>query len=453
MEYAIINGKVVNEECTRCATLILKDGKIADIVSADKDYQAKYPQAEIIDAKGQYVVPGGIDGHVHFGGFGNIPIADDAITGSRAALAGGTTSVVDFSEGVGCDCIEWLRKRKADLSKGSVDYAFHFTFTENYENEIPRIPEILEEGVNAFKAYTYYDGLTLQAGDFRVLMENIHDKGPILIHAEEKSIIDTEKKRFKGDPKDMSSLYATRPNVSEQIAVETVLAIAKETGTRLAIAHTSSGETAEISAREKAAGNKNFLLESTPSYLQFTAENSKGEFGAFYTINPPLRSEKDRIRLREAAIKEEIDFYSTDHCPYLSKYKLADTTYETVPCGVDGVQTRMPYLFSEMVVKGDMTMEAFVRLTSTNCAKFYGLYPCKGTIAIGSDADLAMFDPEPEWVYTKEEAKGATDYTIFEGLPLKGKCTCTIKGGEIVMKDGVLTAKPGTGCFLDTVRK
>ena len=140
MTYAIVNGKVVNEECTREVTLILKDGIIADILDKTEKINEKYPESEIIDAKGQYVVPGGVDGHVHFGGFGDIPIADDAITGSRAALAGGTTSVVDFSQTTDKDCVEWLRKRKGDLAKGSVDYAIHFTFTEDYENEIPRIP-------------------------------------------------------------------------------------------------------------------------------------------------------------------------------------------------------------------------------------------------------------------------------------------------------------------------
>lgn len=453
MQTAVIHGRVVTGSAVTEETLILDRGVIAAILAPEADWRALYPQCRVIDAGGQYVVPGGVDGHVHFGGFGEIPIADDFETGSRAALAGGTTTVVDFCEpAAGQDPIACIRERKRMGARAAVDFALHFTFTEDYRRELPRMDEILAEGITAFKGYTYYPNTSLLPGDFRSIMEAIHDRGTLLVHAEEKSIIDCMKERFPEHERDMTALSLTRPGLSEQIAVETVLAIAKETGTRLCIAHTSSRRTAEIKARERAAGNRNFLLETCPHYLHFTRKNLEGENGALYTMNPPLREQADADRLMQAVLREEISIFSTDHCPYSRRYKLG-TDYQTVPCGVDGVQTRMEFLFSEAVLKRGLSMEAFVRLTSANAAKFYGLYPRKGAIQVGSDADLAFFDPKPVWTYSMAAAAGATDYSIYEGMPFTGKCTCTIKGGAVVMKDGTVTAEAGTGNFLFTESK
>lgn len=450
MVYAVIGGKVVNEDAVTEETLILDDGKIKAILSPQSDFKKMYPDCEVIDAKGQYIVPGGVDGHVHLGGFGDIPIADGFSSGSKAALAGGTTTVVDFCEPtVGQDPIECIRERKKAGEKSLVDFALHFTFTENYRKELPRIGAILSEGITAFKGYTYYPNTSLLPGDFRNIMEAISGKGTLLVHAEEKSIIDCMKERFDPQKSDMTALSLTRPNVSEQIAVESVLAIAKETGTNLCIAHTSSRETADIHVRERLSGNKRFFLETCPHYLQFTRKQLEGKNGALYTMNPPLRAKADNERLMQAVLDGDISILSTDHCPYLKKYKLG-TNYETVPCGVDGIQTRMQYLFSEGVIKRSMPVEAFVRLTSANAARFYGIYPQKGAIQVGSDADLAFFDPAPSWTYSTDAVAGKTDYSIFEGFPLHGKCTLTIKNGKVVMRDGKVTADAGSGKFLFT---
>lgn len=450
MVTAVINGKAVLEHGAASVSLILDGGKIRAILAPDCDVSALYPGCGIIDAGGQYVVPGGVDGHVHFGGFGSVPIADDFYTGSKAALAGGTTTVVDFCEpGEGDDPLECIRVRKDFGRDSAVDYALHYTFTEDYRRELPRIPDILDQGITAFKAYTYYPRTSLLPGDFRNIMEVIHDKGTLLVHAEEKSIIDCMKERFHPESSDMTALSLTRPNIAEKIAVESVLAIARETGTRLCIAHASSRETAAIRRRERMAGNESFILESCPHYMQFTRKSMEGPRGALYTMNPPLRAREDADALMEAVLREDISILSTDHCPYSKQYKLG-TNYETVPCGVDGVQTRMQYYFSEAVLKRGLSMEAFVRMTSSNAAKFYGLYPQKGVIAVGSDADLAFFDPALSWTYTMEDVAGATDYSIFEGFPLRGRCTRTIKGGEVVMENGVVTAKKGSGTFLFT---
>lgn len=447
---AVVNGVVVTECSESAATLIMKDGKIFAILSPDADLHTLFGELEIIDAEGQYVVPGGVDGHVHFGGFGDIPIMDDFYTGSRAALAGGTTTVVDFcAPQIGEDPLACVRRRKEAGKEAAVDFALHYSFTESYREELKRLPDIYAEGILAFKAYTYYPNISLQPGDFQTIMECIHGRGTLLVHAEEKSIIDCLKERYASEKSDLSALFFTRPNVSEQIAVESILAIAKQTGTEICIAHASSKETVAIMRRENIAGTMNFHIESCPHYMEFTREKMEGDEGALFTINPPLREQADADSLKQAMANGEIDILSTDHCPYSKKDK-SGKTYLTVPCGVDGVQTRMQYCFSEAVVKRGTSMRDFVRMTSANAAKYYGLYPRKGTISVGSDADLAFFDLNAqEWIYEMDAVAGATDYSIFEGVKFRGKCTCTIKGGRIVMKDGVVTAERGSGAFLN----
>ena len=445
---AIIHGIVAAGDRMEKAILILGGGKIQAILDPGADPSRLYPGCRIIDAAGQYVLPGGVDGHVHFGNTDEVPIADDFFTGSLAALAGGTTTVVDFCEPPpGADPLACIEGRKAFAKDSAVDYALHYSFTENYRQELPRIPEILAAGISAFKVYTVYPNMTLQPGDLYCIMEAVAGRGTLLVHAEENSLIECMKEWYRTGKEDMTALALTRPNLSEQMAVEAAAAAAKLAGAKICIAHVSCKETVEILARERRAGNRDFILESCPHYMQFTSEKLSGPEGALYTMNPPLRSRADADRLMDAVLGEEISILSTDHCPFLKSHKLGKT-YDTVPCGVDGVQIRLPYYFSEAVLKRGLSMDAFIRLTSTNAAKFYGLYPRKGSIAVGSDADLVFFDPEGSWTYGTDTQAGAADYSIYEGLRLRGRCTRTIKGGRTVMENGIVSAQKGGGRFL-----
>jgi dihydropyrimidinase len=245
---AVINGTIVAEDrIIHGAVIIDGDGKIADILPENSG-PLNFPSPEVIDAKGHIVVPGGVDGHVHFGGFGDIPIADDFYTGSRAALAGGTTTVVDFCEPLpGEDPLACISRRKQQGEISMADFTFHYTFTKNYRAELPLIDSINRQGISAFKAFTYYDNTALRPGDFREIMLTLKDRGTLLIHGEEKTIIDLEKAKVQGkEQENMLHLSLTRPHVSELIAVETVLALAKESGVSLCIAHTSAAGTADI---------------------------------------------------------------------------------------------------------------------------------------------------------------------------------------------------------------
>ena len=446
----ITNGQIVTEDSVVKGSLLIHDGKIAAIVPEGGDLSG-YDVSQTIDAKGQYVVPGGVDGHVHFGGFGDIPIADDFYTGSKAALTGGTTTVVDFCEPIlGEQPMDCIARRKKDAEESMVDVAFHYAFTKNFREELRQLDRILGAGIGAFKVFTYYPNTNLLPGEIREIMKGIHDKGPLLVHAEEESIIDNEKAKVEGEEKkNFLNLSLTRPNVSEQIAVESVVALAKETGTKLCIAHSSAGETADIRKRERLSGG-DVILETCPHYLELTNEKMKGPDGALFTMNPPLRYAKDNQRLWQAVMEGDIAILSTDHCPYHKQYKYG-TDYLTVPCGVDGVQMRMQYLFSEGVIKRGLNMVEFAKITATNAAKFYNLYPAKGVIREGSDADLAFFDPEIQWRWGADQIAGNTDYTVMEGLPVQGKVTTTLKNGEIVYDGEQVLSEKGSGRFLPNV--
>lgn len=446
---AVKNGRIVTENSIINGDIIMDEaGKIADILPVGAG-DRQYDIGELMDAKGCYVFPGGIDGHVHFGGFGQIPIADDFYTGSKAALAGGTTTVVDFCESTPGEApLACIVRRKREGESSMVDYTFHYTFTKDYKTQLPYLDKIAEEGLTAFKAYTYYDNTALQLSDFREIMAAMADRGTLLIHAEEKTIIDQEKAKVPDNGREnMLHLSLTRPAVTEVIAVEGVLALAKERGVKICIAHTSAGQTADIHKREREQGNENFLLETCPHYLQLTREKLEGPEGALYTMNPPLRGSEDNERLWKAVLQGDIAILSTDHCPYLRRYKYGHD-FLNVPCGVDGVQTRVNYLFSEGVIRRHLPVTEFANLIATNAAKFYHLYPQKGVIAKGSDADLILIDPSAVWTWSTDSIAGETDYSVLDGLELTGKITCVIKGGKVAARDGTVIAEKGSGRFL-----
>lgn len=447
MYRAIVNGQIVTEEEIITGSIVYtSEGKTCEIFKQDEEIP--YQIDEIIDAENNYVVPGGIDSHVHLGGFGTIPIADDFYSGSRAALAGGTTTVVDFCEPVpGEPVLASVKKRKKEAEKSCVDYAFHYTFTENYREELKHLEEIEAEGIGTYKVYTYYDNTTLKPGDLRYIMQKIKGRGTLLVHAEEKSIIDNLREEFTETDGDILPLALTRPNVSEKIATMDVLELAMEAAIPICIAHTSTKEVVDI--KSAMSEEQGFLLETCPHYLHYTEEKLKGKDGALFTMNPPLRKAADNQRLWDGIRDGELSIFSTDHCPYLKKYKYGNS-YIDVPCGVDGIQTRMWYLLSEGVIKRKIDIKRYVELTSTNAAKFYHLYPRKGVIRPGSDADYVIITLNGEHVYNKEDIVGNTDYSIFEGNTFFGAVKKVIKSGILVAEDGKIVENQVHGTYLST---
>lgn len=455
----------------------------------------EYEISEMIDAEGAYAVPGGIDAHVHLGGFGEIPIADDFYQGSLGALAGGTTTVIDFCEPVkGESARRCIEKRKKEAERSAVDYAFHFVLTRDYLTQIEELPYIESEGIRNFKLFTVYDNTDLSLEEIRELIRKLGKKEnnyTFLIHAEDKEVLAraakeittnrAEKKaaaeikeaasadmtanagaeaaeaaeadmRLLSEGKtpetensaDMRLLAETRPSEAEFLVAAELEKLARETGADICIAHTSAKETAALKSNLPASS---LILESCPHYLEFTKDKLSGSEGALYTMTPPLRSADDNEALWEAVLSGKIHIFSTDHCPYFRKDKLGKT-YNTVPCGVDGIQIRMIYLFSEGVIKRGLSIQDYVKLTSQNAAKFYHLFPQKGCLAPGSDADIVLISDKEATIITIEEMKSNIDYTIYQGRKFQGKIKRVVKSGRTVYDGMEVNVPEKTGRYL-----
>lgn len=455
-EQAIINARIVTpDEIFRgCVIYDENSGRIKSVQKElPPDFFENFPEERITDARDSWLVPGGIDPHVHLGGFGEIAIEDDFYTGSLGALAGGTTTVIDFCESEkGESPVHCIEKRLQEAKISAVDYAFHFVITRDYERQLRELQTILDFGITDFKLFTVYENTDLTMSEIEYVIKELcrqipdRQKTTFLVHAEDKRIIEAQQKKVK-DPSKMSMLAFTRPDISERKAAQELQKIAKNANVNLCIAHTSAGATVALQEEQRKSHAEGFLLETCPHYLEFTEEKLKTLQGALYTMTPPLRKTKDQEQLWKGILEGKIDIFSTDHCPYSEKDKYGKN-YDTVPCGVDGIQTRMLYLFSEGVKKRGLSMKRFVELTSENAARFYHRYPQKGCILPGSDADLVLITEKEDTEIHVENRKGNLDYTIYEEKQLKGKIQMVIKSGQTVYKNGNLNAEKGSGKYL-----
>lgn len=411
---------------------------------------ATSPVDQTFDARGAWVVPGGIDAHVHFGGFGTIPIADGFYRGSRAALAGGTTTVIDFVEPDGEESVSHaLGRRLKDASVSAVDYMYRLVLTERYEQQINDLPLAERAGIHDFKLFTIYEGETLREDDLGFIFERLSDdpRRTFLVHAEDPDEI-ARLQAGHGDSTDFLELARTRPAESEERMARMLWRLVDETGVRLCIAHATTAGTMHL-LDGPAPARGEFVAETCPHYLEFSEDALKGADGCLFTMTPPLRTAPDIEELWEKALAGRL-IISTDHCPYSLSDKRG-TTYQSVPCGVDGVWTRMAWLYSEGVQRRGMGMGTFVRLTSENAARFYGLYPHKGAISPGSDADLAVIGDD-QWQVRIEDAPDALDYTIWEGKRLAGSIVRTYRGGSLAFDGERVLARPGSGRQIDKTR-
>ena len=435
----IQGGKAVLPTGIACVDIVLEHGIISKIYS--DGCNPLPPNADIIDARGLFIVPGGIDPHVHISRKANK--ADDFYTGSLAALAGGTTTVIDFCEpDKGESALSCIADRKEKAHRAAVDYGFHFAFTENYRMELSALDAIVQEGITSFKAFTCYENTTLNRGDLLDIMEAICHIGPILIHAEANDICNKCAERLQqADPMDFYNHAIARPALAEWMSVQDVRELAKYTGAKACIAHTSTGK-----ALEEAGGT--LAIETCPHYLAFTAENMKGKNGCLYTMTPPLRVAQDREAMWRGLLGGSVNMISTDHCAFPQERKRTCRDWRLAPNGVGGIQQRMTYLFSEGVMKRGLSLRAFVDLTSANAAKYYGLWPKKGCIAPGSDGDLTLLDPTCQWKFSTKDIAGAEDHSLYDGMEFTGVVRKTILRGQVVYENGRTCIKPGDGKYL-----
>lgn len=453
-DLVIAGGTVVTAADTYRADVGIRDGRIAAI---GLDLRG----ARTLDAGGLLVLPGGVDSHCHIEQLQEGGGADEEtfVTGSRAALAGGTTTVIPFStqfkgQGLGASLAEYHRRAAAAM----VDYSFHQIITDATDDVILReIPEVVASGIRSLKVFLTYDALHIDdRGFLRVLAAARRTGALVTVHCENHDAIAWRTAALLADGRTSPKYHAwSRPAVIEREATHRAIALAELVDQPIQIFHVSCPEVADEIARAQARGLK-VWGETCPQYfvLSATDMDRPGFEGAKFMCSPAPRDRQASEGLWNAVRRGTLDVVSSDHSGWSydgavgKRVHGAEAPFRDIPNGVPGLGSRLPLLFSEGVAAGRISLNTFVQVTATNPAKLFGLYPAKGTIAPGADADLVLWDATRRTTITNARLQHVIDYTPYEGLPVTGWPTVTVRRGDIVMRDGVVDAAPGSGRFL-----
>jgi dihydropyrimidinase len=415
------------------------------------------PADRTLDATGKYVIPGGIDVHTHLDmPFGGTTSADDFASGTIAAAHGGTTSIVDFAIQYKGQTLReawdaWMKK--AD-GKAAIDYGFHMIITDLPDAVEREMDILVAEGVTSFKLFMAYRGvLMLDDGSiFRALLRTAHNGGTICMHAENGDVIDVLVKRALAEGKTEPKYHAlTRPPRAEAEATHRAIALAEMAGVPLYVVHLSAAEALEQVTLARDRGLPAYA-ETCPQYLFLSYANYEepGFEGAKYVMSPPLRAKGNEEKLWRGLAGNDLQAVSTDHCPFCMKEQkeLGRGDFSRIPNGAPGIETRMSLLYDGGVRTGRIPLNRFVELTSTSPARIFGLFPKKGTIAPGSDADLVIFDPEKKHVLSARTHHMRVDYSPYEGREVTGKAETVLSRGRVIIDNGQFVGKPGAGSFL-----
>ncbi|HVP23518.1 MAG TPA: dihydropyrimidinase [Conexivisphaerales archaeon] len=444
------NGIVATASEAFQADVKAVDGVITKIAASIDE-----PADKVVNAQGRIVVPGGIDGHTHF----EMPsmgttTADDFRTGTISAASGGITSIFDFvlpqkGESMLAALQKWQDKASP---KVFVDYGFHMTYRDAGEEAFKEIKEVIAAGVTSFKVYTTYrnQGLMLDDGGILDVMKEVSSNGGLLaVHSENDGIIAHNIETFKREGK-LSPEYhpLAKPPIAEGEAVQRMIAFARYTGGNVYVVHLSTKMGRE-SIRDAQRGGLPVFAETCPHYLVFNDLVYKRSDAPRFVMSPPLKSEEDRLALWEGIIEGDIKTIGSDHADFNSEQKaLGKDDFTLIPNGVAGTEAIMPVLFTEGFAKKRISINRFVQVTSTNAAKAYNLFPKKGTIAVGSDADMVIIDPSYKARLTAGFLHANIDYSIYENYVTEGYPVMTISRGEVIVEENQLVASEGRGRFL-----
>src|SRR6184192_1480475 len=449
----IVNGTVVTASDTYPGDIAIRDGKIAAIgQDLPRDNSAK-----IIDAGGKYIFPGGIDVHTHLDmPFGGTTSSDDFETGTRAAAFGGTTTLIDFAIQYKGQTLRqafdtWMQKASG---KATTDYAFHCIITELPDARLDEMDDLVREGVTTFKLFMAYPGVFMldDASIFKALRRTAKNGGMVCMHAENGGAIDVIVQQALAEGKTAPKYHAlTRPTTAEAEAVARAIALAEMAGAPIYIVHLSCNEALE-KVREARDRGLPVYAETCPQYLYLSIENFDvpGFEGAKYVFTPPLREKWHQEKLWQGLAKDTLQVVSTDHCPFCFKEQkeLGKEDFTKIPNGGPGIEHRLSLVYTGGVHGKHFSANRFVQLVSTAPAKLFGLYPRKGTIAVGSDADLVLFDPNREEVISAKTHHMRVDYSMFEGIKIKGSPKTVFSRGRAVIDSGKFVGRPGSGQFL-----
>jgi len=452
MSTLIQHGTVVTAASTTAADVLIENGVI-------KEVRAGIPADghDVIDAKGMYVIPGGIDAHTHLDmPFGGTTSADDFETGTRAAAFGGTTSIVDFAiQARGTrmrDALDtWWEKAE---NKACVDYGLHMIVTDLGSSGLEDMDEMVDEGVASFKLFMAYPNVLMvdDATIFKALSRTAKNGALICMHAENGSVIDVIVAKALAEGKTAPIYHAlTRPTRAEAEAVHRAIAMAEIAGTPVYIVHLSS-EDALNEVREARDRGVPAFAETCPQYLLLSIEElERPNFeGAKYVFTPPLRTKENLPKLWDGLKHDHLQVVSTDHCPFCFEDQkvLGKDDFTKIPNGGPGIENRLQLIWHHGVNTGKVSLNRFVEITSTAPARIFGMYPRKGEIAPGSDADIVIWDPNALHTISAKTHHMRVDYSMFEGFQVKGNARTVLSHGEVIVDRGEFLGKAGRGRYL-----
>lgn len=441
MRYLLKNGTVISGDKTEKLDVLIDNEKIIRTGEALQD-----EDAQIIDVSGKLLFPGFIDAHTHFDlEVAGTVTADDFETGTKAALLGGTTLVIDYAsqDKGGHSLKEGLQKwhKKAD-GKCSCDYSFHMSIVEWNKQTENEIEDMLEAGITSFKLYMTYPAMIVNDSDLYKIIKRLNEYGCFAgVHCENAGVIDAliEEAKAKGHfgPENHPLV---RPDEMEAEAVHRLLVIAKQAEAPVMVVHLTNRKALE-EIREARRNGQKVYAETCPQYLLLEdSVYSRPDFeGAKFVCAPPIRKKEDQDCLWDALAKEEIQTIATDQCSFTWEQKnLGKDDFTKIPGGLPGVETRGTLIYTYGVREGKITVQQMCRLLSENAAKLYGVYPQKGVIAPGSDADIVVFDPEKEGLISAKTHAYNTDNNPFEGFALHGGIDKVFLRGTLAVENGKL---------------
>jgi dihydropyrimidinase len=451
MKILIKNGTVIRSSDSTAEDVLIRDGLIArtgpGITEADAD--------RIIDASAMYIIPGGVDPHVHM----HLPVArafssDNFFTGSRAALFGGTTTILDFvTPSRGESLPGALEKRKREAENSLADYAFHVSPVEWRKTTGDEIRECIKLGVTSFKVYMAYKS-TVGLGDedlLRVMKCVAEAGGTVTAHCELGDEIEKLRTSFFSHNNTSPLFHAlSRPATAEAAAVEKAIKMAGKLHCPLYIVHVSSLESLKY-IRDARLRKQSVYAETCPQYLLLDDSKYRGEFlqTAPYVMSPPLRTKEDSDALWDAIGDGTVSTVGTDHCPFTMNQKRAGINdFRKIPGGAGGVEHRLELLYTYGFLTNRLIFNQLVNKFSTEPAKIFGLYPRKGEIAAGADADLVIWNPDNEKTISVKTHHQNSDINIYEGISVKGRADYVIKGGNVIIENGKMTSPEITGKYL-----
>ncbi len=476
MATLIKNGTLVTAEKTFRSDILIQDEKItrvAPTIEADS--------ALTIDASGKLILPGGVDPHVHL----DLPMfntvsSDDHYTGHKAAAFGGTTTVMDFvpldsplllGEGSGVRSDEGDFKYSIDLwlkkaQKAAIDYSFHMNLTQFNESIAKQIPSLREMGIQTLKVFTAYNGrLRLDDGSIFKALQIAKENGMLVMaHCENGDVIETLVSQALAAGRTTPEWHAlTRPAWGAVEATFRMAAMAAQADSPVYIVHMNAGGEVDMLKYARERGVK-VMGETCPQYLFFTIDNLRQPDGAKWICSPPMRTKEDNARLWDGLTKGILQTVGTDHCPFffdgtkpilyegeevaIPGKELGKDDFTKIPNGLPGIQDRMPVLWTTGVRAGKITANQFVAYMSTNPAKIFGLYPRKGALLEGSDADVVIWDPEKKVKYGVALSHQRTDYNLYEGWELIGYPEKVFLRGRLIVDGDAWMGKAGDGRFL-----